>query len=132
MNMALEFHDSIVRSVRKMGRSLVVSLTAILHESEGDPGIDPGSVWLQPIDITITDAFTKADVTELLNNRLWNGSLSVGPEVHDNLVTVPLRAVAPIELFLRSTNRDFEITGTSAEIRLSGERDYLEIFPGTA
>jgi hypothetical protein len=53
MNRSIEFHDSELAAVAVDGASCVLKFRpAIIHESEGEPGVDAGRCVLQDVDLT--------------------------------------------------------------------------------
>lgn len=57
MNKALEIHDSTLDEIRKETASATLYLNkAIVHRSEGEPGIDKGTCWVQSIEIKFENA----------------------------------------------------------------------------
>src|SRR3954447_25869367 len=78
LNNAVEIHDSTLAGVNNRGRDVVVRLVpAYVHCSEGRPGIDPGSGWLQDIDLVFRDAVIES-LPSQLPSSLSDGDLCTG------------------------------------------------------
>lgn len=57
MNKALEIHDSTLDEIKKDHSAIILCLKkAIIHQSEGEPGVDKGTCWIQAIEIKLENA----------------------------------------------------------------------------
>lgn len=132
MNAAIELHDSWVVGIIPSGGSLLVRLgPAYLHRSEGHPGFDPGSVWVQDLELVFSEAVLESDFTEL-PRRLLDGSLSVGNDVLENCIPLPLDVRGVVRFSAVSLEGErLIIQGTRAMAVTVGEACYVEQFPGT-
>lgn len=131
MNWSVEIHDSRVARITPKGKNLVISLgSAYLHCSAGRPGIDPGSGWLQEIDLVISGAVIEALPSELPVD-LCDGSFAVGEARWENSIPLPL-AVSGAVSFAAETARGELLTvrGIGATAVRHGEPRYLDDFPG--
>jgi hypothetical protein len=132
VNTALEFHDSTLAGVDQNGRDLVLRLDpAYLHRSHGQPGLDPGEGWLQPLDLIVTEAIIEA-LPSVLPCDLFDGSLSAGGTIWENSVALPLEVAGAVTLRLVTCNGEhLAAQGNGVMCRLHGESRYLEPFPGS-
>ena len=127
MNDAIEFHDSTLSGIAFDGRDLVVRLApAYVHRSEGRPGVDPGSGWLQDVDLIIAEAVVESSPSDV-PVELCDGSLSVGEALWDNLLPLPLAASGATSLDV-STGRSerLAVRGAGAALVARGEPRFLE------
>ena len=124
---AIEFHDSTVAGITPSENSIIVQFRpAYVHRSDGRPGFDAGSGFLQNLDLVLSEAVLKSTFTELPCD-LGDGSLSVGNEVFDNLVPHPfdLRGKVRFSAINEHAER-LDIQGTQAIVLPVGEARYLE------
>src|SRR4051812_28633222 len=100
LHRAIEFHDSDLAAVAQLGASVVLSFSAIyIHESTGEPGVDPGFGWFKPYTLPIPDAHIASDVH--LPATIAEGFIRLGDSLHQNgLPAVSGRLDGPIELSL--------------------------------
>ncbi len=130
MNRAIEFHDSELAAVSRVGTSVVLSFSAVyVHESTGVPGVDAGVGWFQPATFTIahgeiaSDAQLPADVSD--------GVIRIAGTLHQNHLPATAGTLdGPIELsLLFSTSETLLVSGAAITIELSGQSDPVEKFP---
>ena len=86
-NRAIEFHDSTFNGVERESADLALRFSAAyIHQSEGRPGIDAGSGWVQELRLLISDASLSGEILGLPGN-LSDGSISLDDRRFD---TVPI------------------------------------------
>jgi len=131
VNSAIEFHDSVISRIQEIGRCVVVEFSpSYVHESDGQPGIDTGSGWIQNARVTLTGASVSGN-RPLLPESLWDGSLRVGGQKYDNLFPIPLQACGPVELHLVFlSGNEVVVSGEAIEFELIGEATYVEEVDG--
>ena len=131
MNSALEIHDSNLAGIELAGHDAVLHLDdAYIHRSEGRPGIDPGSGWLQDIDLVISGAVVES-LPSGLPRALTGGALSVAASAWDNLIPLPLAVSCAVSFSVVTTSGEtLLVRGSGAEVVPRGEPRYLEPFPG--
>jgi len=57
MNKSIEFHDSTLSKITQVNTTIILHFDkAYIHQSEGIPGIDKGTGWIQAIDIQLSQA----------------------------------------------------------------------------
>src|ERR1039458_6000080 len=85
MNEMIELHDSEVLAFSGAdGAAIILLRPAYLHRLEWRPGLDAGTVWMQEVMLTVTNALVSAQGK--LPAALKDGSLRIGTEVHQNLI----------------------------------------------
>jgi hypothetical protein len=131
MNSAIEIHDSNLAGVEAVGRDAIFHLgAAYVHRSEGRPGIDPGSGWLQDVDLVVSGAVIESLPGELLG-ALADGVLSAGGTTWDNLIPLPLAVSGTVLLSMTTSGGERVLVhGSSAEVVPRGEPRFIEPFPG--
>lgn len=101
MKMAVELNDSMIVSINQHGDTIIVELDAIVHRSNGRPGIDSGTVWKQSVRLTFSRGKILGYV-ECLPETLLDGTLTLDESTFENCFAVPLshtgRCVAQFEL----------------------------------
>jgi hypothetical protein len=128
-NRAMEFHDSTFDGIEREGANLSLRFSAAyIHESEGEPGVDAGSGWIQELRFIISDASQIGEIVDLPCD-LSNGSVCLDDRRLENVIPIPLDYRGRVELRLNQTN-GLTITGTSLRVELRGEPKYLEEFSG--
>lgn len=101
---------------------------AYIHNSEGEPGVDAGSGWVQELRLHISDALQIGEIIDLPCD-LWRGSICLGEKRLENVIPIPLDYRGRVEVKLKQTN-EMTITGSSLRVELCGEPKYLDEFPG--
>jgi hypothetical protein len=126
-NRVIEIHDSVLESLSLTADEIHLHFSSVcIHQSDGDPGLDAGSVWLQRALIRIAHpqvlgTFSKFPV------RLSEGRISLAMGSFANEIPIPLRFEGAVALTLEA----FEfvtIKGDGATLELLGEATYLEEF----
>ena len=131
MNRMVEIHDSTFAGIEAVGRDVVLHFApAYVHCSEGRPGVDPGSGWLQDVGLVIREA-TVESLPSRFPCSLSDGCLSVGGAVWENGIPLPLASSGPASF--SATTEDSEslvVRGVGVEAVTRGEPRYVEPFPG--
>jgi hypothetical protein len=102
------------------------------HQSEGKLFEDAGTGWIQEAVLRITDARVDGAFSVALQVwdgeivYLYDGSLRMGEVISDNLIPIPLRITADIQLSMESCGETVRVSGTSADLELIGEPKYVE------
>jgi hypothetical protein len=132
LNRSVELHDSTIAAVEMHGTDAVVRFApAYVHRSAGSPGVDPGSGWLQDLDLIVCEA-TIVSRPSNLPCDISDGSLAVGEVLWDNSIPLPIAGAGPVSLSAVTTaGASLLIQGSRAEVVLRGEARYLEKFPGS-
>ncbi len=127
---SVEVHDSVLAGLSFAGDDVVIRLSpAFVHRSPGRAGVDPGTVWLQTIDLVISEAVVDRSPSGW-PVVLWDGSISVDGARWDNVIPLPL-ALAGAVAFEAVTipGESLSVRGNRVEVVLQGSPRYLEPFP---
>jgi len=120
---AIELHDSIVQQQETIASDIVVILSAYVHRSDGRPGIDAGTGWIQAAIIRIENGHGHVECPM----EISDGSVFVGSKTYVNLLEMPLNAPGPSRIELRGKHGEFvQITGDAIGIELTGEATFVE------
>jgi hypothetical protein len=123
LNRAIELHDSRIESILQVGTQFVVLLRAYVHQSEGHPGFDAGSGWIQAIAL-IFNAGAKEGIFPDFPADIWDGRLRIGSEQQQSLIPIPFHQAGEAVLELRLENAE--------TIRISGSRMALTLIADAA
>ena len=126
---AIEFHDSELAAVSRIGASVVLSFSAAyVHESTEAPGVDAGVGWYQPATLTIAHGEIASDVQ--LPAAVADGFIRVAGTLHQNHIPAAAGTLdGPIELsLLLSTAETLLMRGAAITIELSGQPSPVEHF----
>lgn len=128
----IELHDSTISGIVFMAHSLVVRFRpGYIHRSAGRPGFDPGSGWVQDIDLIFENARLESGFTQFPFD-LWDGSVSVDDVIFNNEIPFPIDARGEIRVSFK--NRKGEIMVINANrmsVRTVGRARYVEEFHGS-
>ena len=128
MNQAIELHDSecLAVEVDEEGRGSVL-LDAYVHRTAGEPGISHGEGGVQRIRMKI-DAMTIKGEVGMLPAYVYEGSLTVGSSVQDNMVPFPASYPETVRLnmMLSDDARIILISGKKISIEAEGEFSFVE------
>jgi hypothetical protein len=129
VNTIIELHDSTVAEiVRSDGTVIVHFLPAYLHKSEGRPGFDSGTGWVQEARLIFVDAFVSGGFPDL-PCRVMDGESVVGGERHGNIIPVPLEVTESTELrLIFDSTHIVTVTGRGVRLEMFGEPRYVEEF----
>lgn len=128
-NRAMEFHDSTFDGVERGGADVSLRFSAAyIHQSEGKPGVEAGSGWVQELRLHISEASLSGEILGLPCN-LWGGSIQLDDERFDNCIPIPFDYRGRIEVNLE---QDGKLTIIASRLRVEtlGEAKYVEEFPG--
>ncbi|XZE19334.1 hypothetical protein SH449x_004651 [Pirellulaceae bacterium SH449] len=128
INAAIELHDSKLTSIDEDDELLVVELMAYLHQSDGSPGIDPGTVWMQSVRLTFLNGTMQCTLVEFPDTIL-DGCLTLSGEQFENCFAMPLKHDGPTVLSLDFAN-DIDLTVQADGLRVEylGTPTFLEKF----
>jgi hypothetical protein len=131
MKSVIELHDSCVVGVVQSNGTIAVRFgPAYVHWSDCCPALDPGSVWVQDIDLVISEFVLKSRFIEL-PQVLDDGALSVDNLIFENIVPLPFDMRGSVRFSARSMSGEvLVIHGSKATFVLIGESRYVEPFPG--
>ena len=116
-NRAIEIHDSVLAGVSfSQGEAQLHFSSVYVHQSEGVPGRDVGSGWVQKALLRIHDAMVEGAFSEFPVD-LSDGQIQLGNKLLDNEIPVPLRHKGAFELRLRAMLRLLATVTVIAGIR---------------
>lgn len=126
-NRAIEFHDSTFDSCEMEGSNLTLRFSAAyIHESNGEPGIDAGSGWIQEVRLHVDGASLSGEIPELPCD-LWDGNIRLGDDLFQ-MVPIPLDYTGTVEINLEDGK--LRVVGKRVQLELVGKPKYIEEFPG--
>ncbi len=130
-NREIEIHDSELKTVTVSDGNIVLELSpAYIHMSDGRPGIDAGTGWIQNAVIRVCGEGILGSISELPCD-LWDGYLKINGEFFDNLIPIPLDSAGNIELqFTSISGESVRVRGDCITLELLGEPKYIEDVPG--
>lgn len=134
-NREIELHDSEAAVIFYFNGSVVIIFShAYVHESEGKPGVDPGSGWYQRAELVIGNA-PEPDFEVAWPFEIYEGSLFLDDVELDNMIPIPLEHPGSVKLKLGGNDYDdtysvIEIEGQTAKLTMLGEAYYVEEFRG--
>jgi hypothetical protein len=130
-NRVIEIHDSTLDRLSIEDGIAVLQFSHLyILESEGQPGVDPGTGWTQAGQLTIRSAVVDGAFSEWPAD-LHDGSILVGDTLYDNEIPIALDTDAAVRLSLESWSNAVSILGQDARLELIGEATYLEDFKPT-
>jgi hypothetical protein len=104
-NRAIEIHDSVLAGVSfSRGEAQLHFSLAHIHPSEGVPGRDAGSGWVQEAILRMRDARVEGAFSELPVD-LSDDQIQMEKKSFDNEIPVPLRHKGAFELRLRAVRQ---------------------------
>jgi hypothetical protein len=129
MNTIIELHDSTVATIDgQLGETVVHFLPAYFHKSEGRPGYDQGTGWVQEVRLIFREASVNGDLPDLPCD-VMDGALTIDGARHDNHIPVPLISEARAELrLIFDSVHAVTVKGRGVRLQLSGEPKYVEEF----
>lgn len=129
----MELHDSTVAVIEHLGADVVLRFSpGYVHRSAGRPGIDPGSGWVQDVEMRIVGAMIDDRPAEL-PCEIASGQVIVGSEVYRNLVPLLLDVSGAVEVSLTTIfGERLTIRGRGIAVDAVGSPAFVEEFPGVA
>ncbi len=129
MNAVIEMHDSecIAIEIDENGGGFVL-LDAYIHRSEGEPLISLHEGGVQRIRLKL-DGMTKEGAVGDLPAVIYEGSLIVGTERQDNIVSFPASYKEPVRLsmMLSDDARVLVVSGNGLSIEPEGDFRFVDI-----
>ena len=129
MNKSIEFHDSTLSKITQDNETIVLHFDkAYIHQSEGIPGVDNGTGWLQSIDIQLSQAKINILPKELPID-LYAGYFILDNKKLDNGIDLPLNSSGKIEIcFTTNFNEEIIITAKSVSSIEKSKLEFVEDF----
>jgi len=131
MNCSLELHDSRVSSVQSTGDVVTINFdAAYLHRSDGVPGSDEGTGWVQPGYLEFASA-SLTGAPDIGEGWIVDGSLRVDGAGELRLIPVPFNASSAVEARFKFNNGCIvRVLAGGARLTMTGEAAFVEAFPG--
>lgn len=134
MNEGLELHDSALASARRDGERVVIEFErGYIHRSEGRPGRDPGTGWVQPLRVILEEVADAPPDEVFEDGDIWDGEIECDRgTVHRNVVELPCALDGGVVLRIR-LSRDGSTrvySARSLRIEATGEARCVEWFTG--
>ena len=130
-NRAIELHDSTIENLlRESVKVTILFSPAYVHKAKGEPGIDPGSGWLQKSALIIGSGEISGALPEFPTD-ISCGDMILDGVKSENLIPIPFSFSGDFRLHLTFVSGNkVVVTGSSANLVLYGEPEYLDEFPG--
>ena len=121
----LQLQASILaRTIQEGGQTTLELRPAYLIKSEKMPGVDPGVLWTQDVDLIFRAAEWRDDPPPE-NLTLTGGNITVNGITHLDLLPMPLKLPGDIELEIQGDAGTFVIRGDHFELRPLGVGKYV-------
>ena len=108
---------------------LTVRLDAYLHVSQGQPGVDAGTAWEQPVELVLTGVEVQRAPAEA-PSWLTGGTVELGGGPGLALIPLPLEHAGAARLRLEGESDRFEAAGLGLTVIALGEPRFVERFSG--
>jgi hypothetical protein len=127
----IEIHDSVLERILLTDRSVQLHFSSVyIHPSDGRPGIDADSGWVQRAILHIDGPEVEGAFSEFPVD-LADGQICLGEYRGDNEIPIPLHFKGAFTLRLDAMWRPHEVVtfrGSGAVLKLIGEPEYVEEF----
>ena len=131
MNSSLELHDSKVSSVQSTGGIVTITFeAAYLHRSDGAPGRDEGTGWVQSgyLEFAAASLTGAPDIGE---GWIVEGSLRVDGAGELGLIPVPFNTSGTVAAcFTFKNGCVLRVQAEGGWLTMTGEAAFVEVFPG--
>ena len=127
MNRAIELHDTRVERIERADSTIVLWLSAYMHESDGRAGLDPGTGWSLPARLVIENGEFDRPFS---SPSLWvtDGHIAVGDGIFHNAIPLPFDEQGEIHLLLFGIEGELAIHGNRVYFEPTGPAVYVEQF----
>jgi|WetSurMetagenome_2_1015567.scaffolds.fasta_scaffold70980_4 hypothetical protein len=130
MNKEVELHDSEISTFLVEKDSGILSIKGIMHYSEGQPGVDAGTCWLQNIELQFSGIST-LKIPDHIPEIISEGRLVIDGSVFENMFELPNDISGEIELdLLTMYNEQFYVKVNRINGTAIGEPKYIQDFAG--
>ena len=134
-NRAIMFHDIEVAGIVQVGSQMTLCIKGYMYASDGRPGRDSGSEWLQAGALILNMPAVEERVWRVaayqwdLPAYVYDGEMKVGDVVLD-MLPVPFHVNEQTDLaFKMSDGQVMQLRAVGAELVLLGESEYMEEWP---
>ncbi len=130
MNQSIEIHDSVIDNVVITTEEAVLHFKRVyVHRSDGRPGWDPGSGWVQEAQLRFCKATIEGKFSALPHD-LNDGSLKLGNTLLENTIPIPLDFNGEVELRIEGGGEVVKVRAHHVRLELLGTAEYVEEFRG--
>lgn len=130
MNQEIEIHDSVIdRIVVSNAEAILHFKEVYIHRSDGKPGWDSGSGWVQEAQLRFRKASVEGKFSELPHD-LHDGYLRLGETLLENAIPIPLDFSGEVELRIEGWGEVMKVRAQHVRLELLGTAEYVEEFPG--
>ncbi len=130
MNVAIEMHDSecLAVEVGDSGQGFVL-LDAYVHRTSGEPGAVAGEGGIQRIRIKVEGMTVQGEIGQL-PAYIYEGSLTIGASVQDNMVPFPAAYTDTVflSMMLSEDARVLTVVGCGVSIEPESSFRFVEEF----
>jgi hypothetical protein len=132
LNCALEFHDCRVTSITSGDGTISLNFSAAyLHKSDGVPGVDDGSGWVQQGKLEFVNA-RELGAVDIGEGWMVGGTLAVQSRQPMSMLPVPFDASAGVSATFSFNNGvDVHLTAEATHLTLTGDAEFVEEFRRT-
>lgn len=133
-NRAIEIHDSELQNITFDGCDVVLHFRVYIHASEGRPAIDKGTGWTQGAILRFGNGRVEGSFSEESRAAyqgvylLSDGTLTINGQISESLIPIPLQVDGDVQLELQRWGHVVRVFGSSAQLELLGEPEYVEEF----
>jgi hypothetical protein len=133
MKRALEFHDSVVSSVKHEGADVIILLDpAYVHEALQKPAWEPGSCYRQAVELRFFSAHYRNTLPEGGSSELYSGTVQINGVAHEDILPLPFedRGSTTTSLAYGHLNAVLEVTSDGLRAQAVGPAIWESHFPG--
>jgi hypothetical protein len=124
----MEIHDSWLQKVTRAGNAMIFQFEAYIHESNGEPGVDEGTGWIQPLAVELSNADVEGNIPHLPCD-LSDGHMKLEGRRLENVIPIPLDRVGTVEIRLESKRGEsLLVRGDSVKVTILGNARFIEEF----
>jgi hypothetical protein len=124
----MEIHDSLLQKVTHAGTTMTFQFEAYIHESNGEPGVNEGTGWIQPLAVELSNAYVEGTIPHLPCN-LSDGYVELAGRRLENVIPMPLDGTGTVEIRLESKGEEsLLVRGDSVKLTILGEARFIEDF----
>jgi hypothetical protein len=130
-NAAIELQDSQLMALCLEPSAAILDFRAYVHRSHGTPGIDPGTVWVQPAAFILLNGHLQSAPRPDLPCTIADGDVTADDQLFENMIPCPFvsESEAAVNLTLASGHR-LQIDADQLTIEFTGEPEFLEDYHG--
>ena len=121
----LRLPGSVLARVRREdGHTTLELRPAFIIKSEQMPGVDPGTLWTQDVDLIFREASWRANQLVPDGMEIIGGNITLNGITHLDLLPMPLNLPGNIELEIKGEAGDFAVAGEHFDLRALGVGKY--------